>query len=47
MLRGAQHGLLRISTLAPFLADRFLTHYVIGTHLFLFTLKLFQGNMHS
>jgi len=47
LFKGADHGVLRFSPLAPLLRDRYLTRYFLGTFLFSFGLKFFRDGMYS
>jgi hypothetical protein len=47
LFKGADHGVLRFSPLAPLLAEGYLVNYFMGTFLFSFGLKLFRDGMHS
>lgn len=47
MFKGSDHGVLRLSPLAPLTAELYLTHFFIGTYLFSSALKLFRDGMHS
>ena len=47
IFRGADHGVLRFSPLAPLLTESFLVNQFIGSFFFSFGLKFFRDSMHS
>ena len=47
LFKGAEHGVLRFSPLAPLMRESYLVNYFLGTYLFSFALKMFRNGMHS
>ena len=47
LFKGAEHGVLRFSPLAPIMGETYLVNYFLGTFLFSVALKMFRNGMHS
>jgi hypothetical protein len=47
IFKGAEHGILRFSPLAPLMREKYLINHFIGTFLFSFGVKFYRDGIHS